>query len=74
MLGQTDNILIIKNNIIRNKHRYNIQIKVISVHTKIIKHKTTHTKHHYNITKQHGEKQNNTMTLENHLIRHNTIS
>ena len=33
-----------------------------------------HTKHHYNITKQHGKKQNNIMTLQNYLIRHNTIS
>ena len=75
MLGKTDNIVIIQNNTIRKKHRYNIQIKVISLHTKITKHKTSLNieVHHYNITKQHGNKQKNIMTLQNYLIRHNTI-
>ena len=40
MLGQTGNIVKIQNNIIRKKHRYNIQSKAISLHTNITKHKT----------------------------------
>ena len=39
----------------------------MSLHTKIAKHKTTLNiqRHHYNITKQHGNTENNIITLQN---------
>jgi len=39
MLVQTDNIVKIQNHIIRKKHRYHIQIKVILLHINITRHK-----------------------------------
>ena len=75
MLGQTDNIVKIQNNIIRSKTSLNhiYQDNIITYQQKKIQNNIEHTKHHYNITKQYGKTYHNFMTLQNYLRRHNTI-
>ena len=41
MLENTNNIVMLQNNIKDTKHHYNIQIKVILLHTNITRDKTT---------------------------------